>query len=91
MPASSNRSKLSTTIAPETRSFLEALVEAGKAESMAEAVDIAVAHARRAENRARLERDTAAYFQVLRGRARTAEARLEAALGKMVDEVEFDD
>jgi hypothetical protein len=91
MPASSNRSRLSTTIAPETRSFLEALVEAGKAESMGEAVDIAVAHARRAENRARLERDTAAYFHGLKGRAHTEEARLEAALVTLVDEVESDD
>ncbi len=91
MPASSHRSKLSTTIAPETRSFLEALVEAGKAASMAEAVDIAVAHARRAENRARLERDTALYFRVLKGRSRAEEARLEEALGMLVDEVELDD
>lgn len=91
MAAGGRRQKLSTTVAPEAYAYLESLVDAGRAESLAEAVDSVIERARRAENRARLERDTANYFARLSGRAAREEARLEAALGHLVDEVSFDE
>ncbi len=90
MPASTHRRKLSTTVSEETHAFLQTLVETGKAASVAQAVDIAVLSARRAENRARLERDTAAYFERLSGRAATQEAQLGIALGQLADEIDFE-
>jgi hypothetical protein len=90
MPAATNRRKLSTTVSVETYGFLRALVEVGKAETLAEAVDVAVQPARRAENRARLERDTTAYFEGLPARVAAQEAELGAALGQVADEIDFD-
>lgn len=90
MPASTRRRKLSTTVSEETHAFLQTLVETGKAASVADAVDIAVLSARRAQNRARLQHDTAAYFERLSGRAVTQEAQLGAALGELADEIDFE-
>ncbi len=84
------RRKLSTTVSTETLAYLEGMVRARKAISMAEAVDLAVGRARQAENRARLERDTAAYFEGRSARVAREEAHLEEALGQMVDEINFD-
>ncbi len=84
------RRKLSTTVSPETRAYLQAMVQAGRAITIAEAVDLAVGRARQAENRARLERDTAAYFEGLSAKAARQEARLEEALGQMIDEIPFE-
>lgn len=87
----SQRRKVSTTVAPESLAYLQSLIRRGKARNLAHAVDVAVARARRAENRARLESDTAAYFAGLSSRARKEEARLEAVLGQGSDEVDFED
>jgi hypothetical protein len=89
--ANGRRQKLSTTVAPEAYAYLESLVKAGRAASLAEAVDGVIERARRAENRARLQRDTEAYFARLSGRAAREEARLEASLGQLADEVSFDE
>ena len=91
MSALNNRRKISTTVSQKTLAYLVSLQKRGQATSLAEAVDIAVERARRAENRARLERDTAAYFARLPARAANEEKRLEKALTEMVDEVEFED
>ncbi len=90
MRTSTNRHKLSTTVSRDTQAYLETLVESGRAASIAEAVDLAVARARRMENRAMLERDTAAYFERFTAKAAAEETRLGTALGGVVDEVDFD-
>ncbi|HEV1995094.1 MAG TPA: hypothetical protein VGR03_12255 [Candidatus Acidoferrum sp.] len=90
MRISTNRHKLSTTVSRDTQSYLETLVESGRAASIAEAVDLAVARARRTESRAMLERDTAAYFDGLTARSAAEESRLGRTLGRVVDEVDFD-
>ena len=90
MRTSTNRRKLSTTVSRETQAYLENLVTSGRAESIAEAVDLAVARARRSERRARLEKDTASYFAGLPAKAAAEEAHLEASLGALADEVDFD-
>jgi hypothetical protein len=90
MRISTNRRKLSTTVSRETQDYLKTLVESGRAESIAEAVDLAVARARRSERRAMLERDTAAYFASLPARAAAEDARLEDRVAQAADEVDFD-
>ena len=85
------RHKLSTTVSPGTQRYLEHLVTTGRAHTIAEAVDLVVKRARRAESRARLERDTAAYFARLSPDAAAEEIRLEDALSQSVDEVRFDE
>ncbi len=89
MSSTAHRRKLSTTISQESYAFLQTLVKSGKAASMAEAVDITAQAAQRAQNRARLEQDTAIYFQRLSARATAQESELENALGQMADEVDF--
>ncbi len=84
------RHKLSTTISRNSHAFLEYMVKTGRATTMAEAVDWIVEKVRQAENRARLERDTAAYFAGLSRRAARDEARLGKALGQTVNELNFD-
>ena len=84
------RKKLSTTIGADNYAYLHHLVRAGQANSVGEAVDRAVERARRADNRARLARDTAAYFQGLSPEAAAEEARLEADLHQVAAEIDFD-
>jgi hypothetical protein len=70
------RAKLSTTVAAENFTFLETLVNSGRTDSIAEAVDLAVGRLRREENRKRLERATAEYFASLTPEAQTEEDAL---------------
>ena len=90
MRPASQREKISTTVGRDTYAYLDWLVRSGRAVSLAEAVDWVVQQMRQAENRARLEADTAAYFQRLSPRAAREERRLESRLGNLVDEVDFD-
>ncbi|MGO8734164.1 MAG: hypothetical protein ACLQVM_15430 [Terriglobia bacterium] len=91
MPRSDHRRKVSTTISAEAYEFLQSLVESGRAATMAEAVDNVVKHARRSDNRLRLEQATAAYFAGLSRDAAQEEKELGLALGQSGDEVSFDD
>jgi hypothetical protein len=84
------RKKLSTTIGANNHAYLLKLVKTGKAESVGAAVDRAVELARRLENRATLEQETAAYFKGLTRRAATEEADLENALSAASQEMDFD-
>jgi len=84
------RKKLSTTIGANSYAYLRNMVKAGRADSVGEAVDRAVAVARRLENRAALERQTAAYFQGLTPKAAAEEADLEDALSAASVEMDFD-
>ncbi len=87
----SQRRKISTTVAPESLAYLQSLIKRGKARNLAQAVDVAVARARRAESRTRLESDTAAYFAGLSSRARKEETQLETGLARGLDEIDFDE
>ena len=84
------RRKLSTTIGPKNYAWLENMVKAGKAESVGQAVDIAVELSRRLGRRAALERDTLAYFKGLSPKAAREEADIEGALSGALQEVDFD-
>ena len=85
------RQKLSTTVSGDTHQYLESLVKTGRAGTIAEAVDLVVGRAKRAESRARLERDTAAYFANRSASVADEEAHLEIALSQSIDEVNFDE
>ena len=84
------RKKLSTTIGAGNYAYLHQMVESGRAESVGAAVDKAVEIARRLDNRAALERQTAAYFEGLPPQAAAEEMDLEAALSAASQEVDFD-
>jgi len=88
--ARANRQKISTTIAPETNTFLKSLIRQGKASSLADAIDWAVAVVRRMESRRRLEAATAAYYESLSGEALEEEKKLELAAGGVASLVDFD-
>jgi hypothetical protein len=82
--------KLSTTVAAENFTFLESMVSSGGVCSIAEAVDLAIERLRRAENRARLEAATAAYFAGLRSEAEAEETALAGRLHASAESVDFD-
>jgi hypothetical protein len=84
------RKKLSTTIGASNYAYLHAMVKAGRAESVGEAVDKTVEIARRLENRATLERQTAAYFRGLTSNAAAEETHLEDNLSAASQEMDFD-
>jgi hypothetical protein len=84
------RQKISTTVATESYAYLRRLVAMGKARNLAEALDLALARLRRAEQRARLEQATAAYFTGLTPEALREESRLEVALDQSASEIDFD-
>ena len=84
------RKKLSTTIGASNYAYLSTMVKAGRAQSLGEAVDKAVETARRLDNRATLERQTAAYFKGLTSRAAAEETDLEDALSAASQEIDFD-
>jgi hypothetical protein len=85
-----HRQKISTTIAPDTLDYLEKMVESGEAETLAKAIDIAVTRLRAAENRERLERDTAAYFDQMSDEESAEETRLAAALSQSARGIDVD-
>ena len=84
------RKKLSTTIGADSYAYLHKMVKTGKAESVGAAVDKAVEIARRIEDRAALERETATYFKSLPSPIADEEADLEDALSAASQEMDFD-
>jgi hypothetical protein len=85
-----HRKKLSTTIGANSYAYLHKMVKTGKAESVGEAVDRAVELARRVDNRATLDRETARYFRSMTSGAAAEEADLENALSAASQELDFD-
>jgi len=85
-----HRKKLSTTIGANNYAYLHGMVKAGRAGSVGEAVDRTVEIARRLDNRATLERQTAAYFRGLTSKAAAEETDLEDALSATSQEMDFD-
>jgi hypothetical protein len=84
------RQKISTTISPATLSYLQRLIEKEEAQNLAEAIDLAIERLMIFENRDRLERDTAAYFDNMSPEESSEEERLAAALSQAVRGVDFD-
>lgn len=85
-----SRQKISTTISPEARSYLERLIENGEVQNLAEAIDLAIDRLLVFENRERLERDTAAYFDNMSPEEIAEEQRLASALSQAARGIDFD-
>jgi Arc/MetJ-type ribon-helix-helix transcriptional regulator len=85
-----SRQKISTTISPEAFSFLEDLIDRGEAQNLAESIDLAIEKLLAFENRERLERDTAAYFDKMSPEESAEEKRLAAALTHAAQGIDFD-
>lgn len=75
-----SRQKISTTISPQALAYLERLIKNRSAETLAEAIDLAIDRLRAYENRERLAHDTATYFDQLSAKAIQEEDLLATAL-----------
>jgi len=84
------RQKISTTISPTALSYLERLIERGEVQNLAEAIDLAINRLLVFENRERLERDTAAYFDNMSPEESAEEQRLASALSQAARGIDFD-
>jgi len=84
------RQKISTTISPATLTYLQQLIDQGEVLNLAEAIDLAIERLLVFENRERLERDTAAYFDNMSPAQSAEEERLAAALSESARGVDFD-
>jgi hypothetical protein len=84
------RQKISTTISPVTLSYLQGLIEHGEVQNLAESIDLAIERLLVFENRERLERDTAAYFDNMSPGESAEEERLASALSQAARGVDFD-
>jgi Arc/MetJ-type ribon-helix-helix transcriptional regulator len=85
-----SRQKISTTISPQTLSYLDDLIQKGEARNLAEALDLAIERLRVHENRERLAADTADYFANMTNEEAAEEKRLEAALSQTSAGIDFD-
>lgn len=85
-----NRAKLSTTVAAENLAFLESLVGSGRTDSIAGAVDLAIDRLRKVENRLRLDRATAAYFDGLSPEVQAEEENLAGKLHSSAGGIDFE-
>jgi hypothetical protein len=85
-----SRQKISTTISPKTLAYLDDLIRCGEANTLAEALDLAVERLNAYENRERLARDTASYFDQMTLEQTEEEARLGAALAAGAKGIDFD-
>jgi hypothetical protein len=85
------RRKISTTIGPENYAFLESLIASRKAPNLAEALDLVLDESRRTENRKKLERITAEYFERRTPEEIAEDSALEASLAQAAAQVDFDE
>lgn len=84
------RTKLSTTVSPETYAFLEQMVKRGQAASLAEALDRAIRKIRRLENRKRLAHATSRYFEQLDSETIAEENALAKDMMSGAGTIDFD-
>ena len=85
-----SRTKLSTTVSPETYQFLEQMISKGQATTMAEALDAVIVKVKRLENRKRLASATARYFEQLDSHAADEESQRVIDLASAAGKVDFD-
>jgi hypothetical protein len=84
------RQKISTTVSPKTFDYLDSLTRGGEARNLAEALDLAIEKLLAYENRERLARDTAAYFDNMSEEEAAEERQLETALSQSGLGIDFD-
>jgi hypothetical protein len=86
-----SRQKISTTISSETLAHLEKLIKDDEARNLAEAIDLSIQRLLVYENRDRLARDTATYFDNMSEEDAAEERKLEAALCQGAANINFDE
>jgi len=84
------RQKISTTVSHETLAHLEKMIKDGEARNLAEAIDLSIQRLLVYENRERLARDTAAYFDNMSPEELEEENRLAAASAGSAKGIDFD-
>jgi len=85
------RKKLSTTISLDGYALLRSLIRAGRAENLAQAVDLVLSEFGRLENRRKLARATAQYYDSASEAAIDEENSLAAAFETTANEVNVDE
>jgi hypothetical protein len=85
------RKKISTTISPEGYAFLQSAIREGRAENLAQAIDLALEEVRRLDNRLRLEKATSAYYESASDEAIAEENNLAAELSSSTPGILFDE
>lgn len=85
------RKKLSTTISPEGYAFIRKIIRSGRADNIAQALDLILEDIRTIENRERLERATAEYYQNASQEAIDEENSLAAAFAATAGEIKVDE
>jgi hypothetical protein len=91
MRRAKRRKKVSTTISPESYAFLRELIRSGRAENLAQALDLVLEEIRRADNRRRLEQATAKYYDELTPEQIAEENELGGHMSQLSSEVLFDE
>jgi chromosome condensin MukBEF MukE localization factor len=84
------RQKISTTIAPSSFEYLDRQIRERKAQTLAEALDMAIEQLLVYENHERLAADTEAYFNNMTEEEAAEEQKLEATLSQSAAGVDFD-
>lgn len=84
------RAKISTTISAETYRYLSQKVSSGEVSNLAEALDRCIHRVRQLENRERLARATANYFDHLDPKAATEESEIARHLASSTNGIDFD-
>ena len=84
------RQKISTTISPRSFEYLDRQIREGKAQTLAEALDMVIEQLLVHENRERLAADTEAYFNNMTDEEAAEEQRLGIALSQSSIGVDFD-
>jgi hypothetical protein len=87
----SRRKKVSTTISPEGYAFLRSLIRSRKAENLAQALDYVLDEIRRADNRARLEAATTAYYDSLTPEEIDEDDQVVASFESTAGNINFDE
>ncbi len=90
LPTKIGRAKVSTTVATENYRYLEKKVASGEARSIADAIDQSIAALRRLDNRRRLAKATANYFNSLSSEGASEENAIGHGLGSAAKEIDFD-
>ena len=84
------RTKISTTVSATTYSYLVTQIEAGKAATLAEALDRAISRVRLLDNRDRLARATERYFGELEACVAAEEKAIAHDLASAANHIDLD-
>jgi hypothetical protein len=88
--AKASRQKISTTISPRSLAYLEALIDKGEADTLADSIDLSLERLFAYQNRERLAADTAAYYDRMSPKEEKEDAELATALARSARGIDVD-